>query len=97
MRDALAASDRTLPRHADVEIVSKAPGGRKLSPWAPQPEPRNVLALKMERSQRWPLTRLLAVLQETARRVACTRFFRSPTAWEPLDRATLPYRLLLAL
>jgi hypothetical protein len=29
--------------------------------------------------------------------VGFTRFFRSPTAWENLDQATLQYRLLLAL
>jgi TnpA family transposase len=97
MRDELAALDRTLPRHPDVEILPKAKGWIKLSPLAPQPEPSNLLALKMEISQRWPMTSLLDVLKETDLRVDFTRFFRSPTAWENLDRATLQYRLLLAL
>ena len=43
------------------------------------------------------MTSLLDVLKETDLRVDFTRFFRSPTAWENLDRATLQYRLLLAL
>ena len=47
MRDELAALDRTLPRNADVEILPKAKGWIKLSPLAPQPEPSNLLALKM--------------------------------------------------
>ena len=97
MRDELAALDRTLFRNGDVEILPKAKGWIKLSPLAPQPEPPNLLALKMEITQRWPMTSLLDVLKETDLRVDFTRFFRSPTAWENLDRATLQYRLLLAL
>ena len=81
----------------DVEILPKAKGWIKLSPLAPQPEPTNLLALKMEITKRWPMTSLLDVLKETDLRVDFTRFFRSPTAWENLDRATLQYRLLLAL
>jgi len=97
MRDELAALDRTLSRNADVEILPKAKGWIKLSPLAPQPEPTNLLALKTEIIKRWPMTSLLDVLKETDLRVDFTRFFRSPTAWENLDRATLQYRLLLAL
>ena len=97
MRDELIALDRTLLRNADVEILPKAKGWIKLSPLAPQPEPTNLLALKMEIIKRWPMTSLLDVLKETDLRVDFTRFFRSPTAWENLDQATLQYRLLLAL
>ena len=97
MRDELAALDRTLSRNADVEILPKAKGWIKLSPLAPQPEPPNLLALKMEITKRLPMTSLLDVLKETDLRVDFTRFFRSPTPWENLDRATLQYRLLLAL
>jgi len=97
MRDELAALDRTLPRNTDVEILPKAKGWIQLSPLAPQPEPPNLLALKMAITKRWPMTSLLEVLKETDRRVDFTRFLRSPTAWENLDRATLQYRLLLAL
>jgi TnpA family transposase len=97
MRDELAALDRTLPHNADVEILPKAKGWIKLSPLDPQPEPTNLLALKTEITKRWPMTSLLDVLKETDVRVGFTRFFRSPTAWENLDRATLQYRLLLAL
>jgi len=89
--------DRTLLRHADVEILPQAKGWIKLSPLAPQPEPTNVLALKMEITKRWPMTSRLDVRKETDVRVDFTRFFRRPTAWENLDQATLQYRLLLAL
>ena len=86
-----------MPRNAEVEILPNAKGWIKLSPLAPQPEPANLLALKMEITKRWPMTSLLDVLKETDLRVDFTRFFRSPTPWENLDRATLQYRLLLAL
>jgi TnpA family transposase len=97
LRDERAAWDRPLPRHGDVEILPKAKGWIKRSPLAPQPEPPNLLALKMEIPQRWPMPSLLDVLKETDRRVDFTRFLRSPTAWENLDRAPLQYRRLLAL
>ena len=96
MREELAALDRSLP-NADVEILAKAKGWIKLSPLAPQAEPSNLLALKTEITQRWPMTSLLDILKETDLRVDFTRFFRSPTAWENLDRAPVQYRLLLAL
>ena len=96
MREELAALDRSLP-NADVEILAKAKGWIKLSPLAPQAEPSNLLALKTEITQRWPMTSLLDILKETDLRVDFTRFFRSPTAWETLDRAPGQYRLLLAL
>ena len=97
MRDELAALDRSVPRNTEVEILPKAKGWIKLSPLAAQPEPTNLLALKMEITKRWAMTSLLDVLKETDLRVDFTRFFRSPTPWENLDRATLQYRLLLAL
>jgi len=97
MRDELAAWDRPLSHNADVEILPQAKGWITLSPRAPQPEPTPWLALKTEIIKRWPMTRLRDVLKETDLRVDFTRFFRRPTAWENLDRATRQYRLLLAL
>jgi hypothetical protein len=48
-------------------------------------------------ARRWPMTSLLDILKETDLRVGFPQLFRSPTAWENLDRDTLQYRLLLAL
>ena len=96
-RDARAALDRTLPRHGAVEILPQATGWSTLSPWAPQPAPSHWLALQLELSKRWPMPSLLEVRQDTDLRVALTRLFRSPTAWETLARAPLQYRLWLAL
>ena len=93
----LAALDREIPGNPQVEILPKAGGWIKLSPLDPQPEPANLVALKTEIARRWPMTSLLDVLKETDLRVGFTRYFRSPTPWEALDRDTLQYRLLLAL
>ncbi len=97
MREELEALDRNVPTNPDVSILEKAGGWIKLSPLAPQPEPSNLVALKEEITRRWPMTSLLDVLKETDLRVGFTHLFRSPTAWENLDRGTLQYRLLLSL
>jgi len=97
IRDELVALERTLPRNPDVRILPKAGGWIQLSPLTPQPEPANLLALKAEIAQRWPMTSLLDILKETELRVGFTPAFRSATAWETLERDTLQYRLLLCL
>jgi TnpA family transposase len=97
MREELAALDQTIPHNPEVSILEKAGGWIKLSPLAPQPEPANLVALKEEIARRWPMTSLLDIVKETDLRVGFTRFFRSVTAWENLDRETLHYRLLLTL
>jgi len=97
LREELATLDRTLPRNPAVEILKKAGGWIKLSPLDAQPEPVNLLALKADIAQRWPMASLLDILKETDLRVGFTQAFRSPTAWDTLDRHTLQYRILLCL
>src|SRR5262249_38268972 len=97
MHEELEALNRNVPSNPDVSILEKAGGWIKLSPFAPQPEHATWVALKEEITRRWPMTSLLDVLKETDLRVGFTYLFRSPTAWENLDRDTLQYRLLLAL
>ncbi|MEE8290774.1 MAG: Tn3 family transposase, partial [Candidatus Tectomicrobia bacterium] len=97
MREELTALDRNVPTNPEVSILEKAGGWIKLSPLAPQPEPANLVGLKEEITRRWPMTSLLDILKETDLRVGFTHLFRSPTAWENLDRETLQYRLLLSL
>ena len=62
-----------------------------------QPEPENLLALKADLAARWPMTGLLDMLKETDLRVGFSDAFRSATAFESMDRATLQQRLLLCL
>ena len=97
LREELIALDQGMPANLDVRILAKAGGWIKLSPLPPQPDPANLLALKTEIGRRWPMTNLLDVLKETDLRLNLTEVFRSPTAFESLDRATLRHRLLLCL
>ena len=94
---ALADFDRTLPQNPHVQILPKAGGWIALSKLEPQPEPENLLALKADLAARWPMTGLLDMLKETDLRVGFSDAFRSPTAFESMDRATLQQRLLLCL
>jgi TnpA family transposase len=97
LTEALTAFDRTLPQNPYVQILSKAGGWIALSPLDPQPEPENLLTLKADLAARWPMTGLLDMLKETDLRVGFSDAFRSATAFESMDRATLQQRLLLCL
>jgi TnpA family transposase len=94
---ALQSLDQTLPKNKYVNILQKKKGWIALSPLEAQPEPVNLVALKTEVGQRWPMTSLLDMLKETDLRVSFTDVFKSVTAWENLDRATVQQRALLAL
>jgi TnpA family transposase len=97
LSSALDSLHRTLPKNPYVTLLSKRGGWIALSPLEAQPEPMNLLALKAELGQRWPMISLLDMLKETDLRVGFTDVFKSVTAWENLDRATLQQRLLLCL
>lgn len=94
---ALQSLDDSLPKNTYVKILPKRGGWIALSPLEAQPEPVNLAALKAELGHRWPMTSLLDMLKETDFRVGFTNVFKSVTAWENLDRATLQQRLLLCL
>jgi TnpA family transposase len=53
--------------------------------------------LKAALGTQWPMTSLLDMLKETDFRVGFTDTFKSPTAWETMERAALQPRLLLCL
>ena len=97
MTAALADLDRTLPTNQHVQILPKSGGWIALAKLDPQPEPENILALKVDLGARWPMTGLLDMLKETDLRVGFSDAFRSPTAFERMDRGTLQQRLLLCL
>ena len=97
MTEALADFNRTVPQNPYVQIQSKAGGRIALSSLDPQPEPENLLALKADLTARWPMTSLLDMLKETDLRIRFSDAFRSATAFESMDRATLQQRLLLCL
>ncbi len=97
MRDSLAMLDQGLPKNPHVRILPKNKGWIALSPLDAQPEPLSLLMLKSEMGQRWPMTSLLDMLKEADFRVGVTDTFKSPTAWESLERSVLQPRLLLCL
>src|SRR5262249_56394367 len=66
-------------------------------PWAPHPDPANIVRLKAELRRRWPMTSLLDVLKETDLRVGFTEVFHSVAAREVLDHTALQPRLLRCL
>jgi TnpA family transposase len=97
MAKELAALDENLPYNPAARILNKGQGWISLSPLEAQPEPQNLVRLKAELMQRWPLTSLLDILKETDLRTGFTLLFRSPTGREHLPRPTLQKRLLLSL
>ena len=96
---ALAACDASLPTNPQGPIVTGKTGkGRiRLPPLEAQPEPSNIVALTAALVQRWPMTTLLDLLQETALRVHFTEAFRTIGPREVLSPQGLQPRLLLSL
>ncbi len=86
-----------MPKNPSVKILPKGNGWISLSPLDAQPEPSNLVRLKEEIIERWPMTNLLDILKETDLRIDFTKHFKSPTSHENLDRETLQKRLLLCL
>ena len=97
LAQALATLNRGMPKNRAVTIQRTEKGKISLSPLEPQPEPVNLLRLKADVSQRWPMTNLLDMLKETDLRVNFTDQFKSATTRENMDRETLQKRLLLCL
>ena len=98
MKSALATLNKGLPKNKKVEITkrNKKPW-IKVSPLDPQPEPKNLAALKVEVGRRWEHIYLLDMLKEADLRIGFTRLLKSPTPQEALPRETLQIRLLLCL
>ncbi|NJP22150.1 MAG: Tn3 family transposase [Hydrococcus sp. CRU_1_1] len=97
MSEALKTFNDGLPKNPKVKIIKKPNGSLRLSPLEKQPEPVNLLRLKTELVQRWPMTSLLDILKEADLRIDFTSNFKSVASRETLDRETLQKRLLLCL
>ncbi len=98
MREALDMFDRGLPKNKQVAITKR--NGKpwiKVAKLKPQPEPKNLVALKAEIGRRWGQLFLLDVFKEAALRIGFLNLFKSPTLYETLPRETLQIRLLLCL
>ena len=99
MREALRTLDAGMPANQLVRISRKRKkdGWITVTPFDPQPEPANLIALKAEIVATWPMTNLLDMLKETDLRLNFTDVLKSSTAYETLDRSVLRPRLLLGL
>lgn len=97
LKEALTGLNQKMPSNTHVKILTKGNGWINLSPLDPQPEPANLIALKTELADRWPMTSLLDIIKETDLRVGFTNVFRSATSHENIGRADLQRRLLLSL
>jgi len=97
MSQALLTLNDGMPNNPKVKVSSKNNGWITLSPLDAQPEPVNLLRLKTELIQRWPMTSLLDILKEADLRIGFTEGFKTAATREVLERATLQKRLLLCL
>lgn len=86
-----------IPQNKKVKILDKKNGWISVSPLDKQAEPVNILRLKSELVQKWPMTSLLDVLKEADLRVGFTESFKSLASREVLDKDVLQKRLLLCL
>ena len=97
MHLALVKLDSGLPKNPKVKILNKFGGWISLTPFDPQPEPENLVALKAEITATWPMTSLLDVIKETDLRLNFTNAFKSLTSYTAMEQAILQPRLLLCL
>jgi hypothetical protein len=97
MRQALQTLDDGLANNPPVRITRKKGGRITVTPFDPQPDPPNLVALKSELTATWPMTSLLDMVKETDLRLNFTDALKSSTAYETLERSVLRPRLLLCL
>jgi TnpA family transposase len=98
MRAELATLDAGLSNNADVRLCERR--GKSwitLTPLEAQPDPDNIVRIKAELQSKWSMTGLLDMIKESDLRLGITNAFKSPTAYELLDRSVLRPRLLLCL
>jgi TnpA family transposase len=97
MQQALETLDAGMPTNPGVKILQRPQGWIQVSKLDRLPDPLNLAQLKMEITQRWPMTSLLDVLKETDLRVGFTQHFTGTGTRSALDPDTLQRRLLLCL
>lgn len=79
MREALQTLDAWLTGNPLVRITRKKGGRITVTPFDPQPDPPNLIALEGEISATWPMTSLLDMVKETDLRLDFTNALKSPT------------------
>lgn len=97
MKDSLSKLNKTIPKNENVKVLDIGNGRIKITPLGKQPEPKNLLKLKQEISNRWPDLNLLDIFKEADLRIDFTRHLKTSATQERLDREIIRKRLLFAL
>ncbi len=84
MRQALETLDAGMPTNPGVKILQRPQGWIQVAKLERLPEPPTLAHLKMEITQRWPMTNLLDVLKETDLRVGFTQPNPATTSFTPV-------------
>jgi TnpA family transposase len=98
MYDSLEKLDNNISKNDKVKFTEK--NNRSwisITPFDPQPEPANILKVKKEILNYWPMTNLLDVLKEADLRINFTDKFKTMATHERLERSIIQKRLILAL
>jgi hypothetical protein len=77
MRLALRTLNDGLPDNPLVRITSKKGGQITVTPFEPKPEPPNLLAIKAEITNTWPMTNLLDMVKEADLRLNFTEALKA--------------------
>lgn len=97
LRSSLEMLNENLKSNPKVKILQTKGGRISLSPSQPQNEPQNIIAMKKDLMQRWPMTGLIDMLKETELRTGFSRCFETVGTRENIDPKTLQRRLMLTL
>jgi len=97
LEEELHLLNATLPDNTGVRLNWRGDNRIRVTPFAPVPEPRGLVALKSEVSRTWPMTGLLDVLKETALEAGFLEQFQTSASREALPKETRDSRLLLCL
>jgi hypothetical protein len=74
-----------MARNKLVRFSNKKGGWITITPFAPQPAPPNLAAIKAETTATWPMTSLLDMAKEADLRLGFTDALKSSTAYETLS------------
>ena len=91
----------TIPTNNKVKIVSTTKNGDigriKITPYQPQVEPSNLVALQQTINERWPAINLIDILKEADLRIGFTKAFTTVASRANINKHEFLKRLLLCL
>ena len=97
MTEALRTLNKGMPRNPKARLLWRGKTRISITPFEPLPAAPNLEAIKAELERRWPMTDLIDVLMETARRTGFLDAFTTSGDRVVLDHDTLRQRLVLCL